>query len=277
MPQLTEPADMPPAPFTQDSRVLADATLRQTVHVWVGGRHLRLRFSHAFGGATLPITSVSVALPLDGQAGVGAIRPGSSRPVTFGGRSSVVVPVGAPMVSDPLDFALAPGADLTVTACLAEGQASTGITSRPGSRTTSYLLSGNHVGDEDLPGASRTDHWYFLSGVETWSPRATAAAVLLGDSLTDGRGSTTNLNNRWPDLLLRRLQAKKSSAGSRSSTRRPTPSACSTTGSGPMLSPDSTVTSSRRVVSRGCWSSRASTTSAPPSPPKQPGNRSRRI
>ncbi|MFE2968492.1 SGNH/GDSL hydrolase family protein [Streptomyces sp. NPDC059340] len=213
MPQLTEPANMPPAPFTQDSRVLADATLRQTVHVSVGGRHLRLRFSNAFGGAALPITSVSVALPLDGQAGVSAIRPGTSRPVTFGGRSSVVVPVGAPMVSDPLDFALAPGANLTVTAYLAEGQASTSITSHPGSRTTSYLLSGNHVGDEDLPGATPTDHWYFLSGVETWSPRATAAAVLLGDSLTDGRGSTTNLNNRWPDQLLRRLQAEKSSAG----------------------------------------------------------------
>lgn len=213
MPQLTEPANLPPAPFTQDGRVLADATLRQTVHVSVGGRHVRLRFSNAFGGAALPITSVSVALPLDGQAGVSAIRPGSSRPVTFGGRSSVVVPVGAPMVSDPLDFALAPGANLTVTACLAEGQASTSITSHPGSRTTSYLLSGNHVEDEDAPEATPTDHWYFLSGVETWSPRTGAAAVMLGDSLTDCRGSTTNLNNRWPDQLLRRLQAEEGSAG----------------------------------------------------------------
>jgi lysophospholipase L1-like esterase len=203
---------MPPAPFTQDHRVLADATVRQTVHVSTGGQHLRLRFSNAFGGAALPITSVSVALPLGEQAGVSGIRPGSSRPVTFGGRSSVVVPVGAQMVSDPLDFDLEPGSNLTVTTYLAEGQASNDITSHPGSRTTSYLQAGNHVGDEDLPGATATNHWYFLSGVETWSEAATAAAVMLGDSLTDGRGSTTNMNNRWPDQLLKRLQSHGSTA-----------------------------------------------------------------
>ena len=56
MPQLTEPGNMPPAPFTQPGRVLGDATLRQTVHASIGGRQMRLRFSNAFGGAALPIT-----------------------------------------------------------------------------------------------------------------------------------------------------------------------------------------------------------------------------
>ncbi|MFI6119436.1 SGNH/GDSL hydrolase family protein [Streptomyces sp. NPDC051064] len=205
MPQLTEPGNMPPAPFTQDGSVLDDATLRQTVHVSTGGEHIRLRFSNAFGGAALPITKVSVALPLDDKAGTSAIAPGTTRPVTFQGRSSVSVPVGAQAVSDPLDFALAPGSNLTATVYLATGQASTSITSHPGSRTTSYLRAGEHVADADLPGATPTDHWYFLSGVEVWSRSTTSAAVVLGDSLTDGRGSTTNMNNRWPDLLLKRL------------------------------------------------------------------------
>ncbi|WP_369264706.1 SGNH/GDSL hydrolase family protein [Streptomyces sp. R35] len=213
MPQLTEPGNMPPAPFTQDKRVLADATVRQTVQVSVGGRHMRLRFSNAFGGAVLPLTAVSVALPVDGRAGVSAIRPGTSRPVTFHGRSSAVVPVGAQLVSDPLDFDLEPGSNLTVTTYLAQGQASNDITSHPGSRTTSYLQAGNHVTDDDLAGATPTNHWYFLSGVETWSRAGTAAAVMLGDSLTDGRGSTTNGNNRWPDQLLRRLQSQADTAG----------------------------------------------------------------
>lgn len=210
MPQLTEPGNMPPAPFTGEDRVLADATLRQTVHVSVGARHLRLRFSNAFGGAALPITRVSVARPAGGRAGVSAIEPGSSRPVTFHGRPSVVIPVGALMVSDPLTLPVPAQANLTVTVYLAQGQASTSITSHPGSRTTSHLVAGDHVADADLTGATPVDHWYFLSGVETWA-RGSAVAVL-GDSLTDGRGSTTNQNDRWPDRLLARLQAGRGTA-----------------------------------------------------------------
>ncbi|MEW2180480.1 SGNH/GDSL hydrolase family protein [Streptomyces sp. NPDC005406] len=207
MPQLTEPSNMPPAPFTQADSVLTDTTLRQTVHVSAGGDHIRLRFSNAFGGAVLPITKVSVALPLDGRAGTGAIREGTTRRVTFGGGSSVAVPAGAQAVSDPLDFRLEPGSNLTATVYLATGQASTALTSHPGSRTTSYLRAGDHVEDANLPGATTTDHWYLLSGVEVWSRSSTSATAVLGDSLTDGRGSTTNGNDRWPDVLQQRLAA----------------------------------------------------------------------
>ncbi|MFI9812995.1 SGNH/GDSL hydrolase family protein [Saccharothrix variisporea] len=210
MPQQAEPHNMPPAPFTQDGVTFKDATLRQTVHVSVGGEQIRLRFSNAFGGAPLPITAVSIALPAEGKAGVGAVQPGSARPVTFNGRASTVVPMGALVVSDPIDFRLAPQSNLTVTTYLAAGQASNAITSHPGSRTSSHLLAGNHVTDDDLPGATRTDHWYLLSGVEVLS-RATAVAIV-GDSLTDGRGSTTNGNDRWPDRLLARLQQHPTTA-----------------------------------------------------------------
>ncbi|MEV8443889.1 SGNH/GDSL hydrolase family protein [Actinosynnema sp. NPDC051121] len=211
-PQTTEPDNMPPAPFTRDDLVLADATLRQTARVTVGGDRLRLRFSNAFGGAALPITAVTVARPVGNRAGVAAIEPGSVRPVTFHGRADVVVPVGAQVVSDPLDFPVEPEANLTVTVFLAEGQASGTITSHPGSRTTSYLLAGDHVEADDLPGATTTDHWYFLSGIEVWSERGGSAVVTLGDSLTDGRGSTTNGNDRWPDRLSARLRAHPATA-----------------------------------------------------------------
>jgi lysophospholipase L1-like esterase len=206
MPQLTEPGNMPPPPFTQDGLVMADTTLRQTVRVTVGGPHLRLRFSNAFGGAALPITAASVALPAGGRAGVAAIEPGSARPVTFNGRAATTIPVGAQVVSDPLAFPVAPRTNLTVTVYLRNGQASNNITSHPGSRTTSHLLAGNHLGDTDLPGATPTDHWYFLSGVEVLAARGTAGVVMLGDSLTDGRGSTTNGNDRWPDQFADRLR-----------------------------------------------------------------------
>ncbi|MBV9379142.1 MAG: hypothetical protein JO242_00530, partial [Streptosporangiaceae bacterium] len=212
-PQLTEPANMPPPPFTQGNVVFANSTLRQTVHVSIGGRHVRLRISNAYGGADLPITMVSVGRPMGGRAGVSAIEPGTSRPVTFDGRRSIDIPVGALMVSDPLDFPVAAGSNLTVTMYLATGQASADITSHPGSRTTSYMIAGNHVDDQDLPGATAADHWYFLSGVEAWSAGDAAAVVMIGDSLTDGRGSTTNGNDRWPDQLFTRLQSSRDTAG----------------------------------------------------------------
>jgi lysophospholipase L1-like esterase len=208
-PQAAAPADLPPLPFTRDGVVLADSTLRQTVRVSTGGRRIRLRLSNAYGGTELAVTRTCMALPSGGQAGTRSITAGTSQPVTFGGRLAVVIPAGAQVVSDPLELPLTAGANVAVTVYLAEGQpVSGGITTHPGSRTTTYALAGNHVDDEDLPGAAAVDHWYFVSGVEAWSVAGTGAAVMLGDSLTDGRGSTTNANDRWPDQLFARLRSR---------------------------------------------------------------------
>jgi lysophospholipase L1-like esterase len=206
-PQLTEPSNMPPAPFTNGNLVFADSTVRQSIHVTVGSRLIRLRFSNAYGGADLPITNVSVARPAGGAAGVSAIAAGTSQTVTFDGRTAIDIPVGAQMVSDPLDFPVATNSNLTVTIYLSAGQASSSITSHPGSRTTTYMLAGNHVTDADLPGAANVAHWYFLSGLEALEPGSTAAIDVVGDSLTDGRGSTTNGDDKWTDQLFNRLQA----------------------------------------------------------------------
>jgi len=212
MPQLTEPGNLPPAPFTQPDRVMANTTLRQTIRVSVGGHQLRLHFSNAFGTTVLPITAASLALPAGGAAGVSTIQPGTAHPVTFHNQPSVRIPVGAQMVSDAIPINVPARSNLTVTLYLADGQLSNNITSHPGSRTTSYLINDNHLDAADLPGAVPLNHWYFLSGAETLAPNHSAGVVMLGDSLTDGRGSTTNQNNRWPDQLLDRLQSKHDTA-----------------------------------------------------------------
>lgn len=211
MPQLTEEHNMPPPPFTGTDSVLVDTTVRQTVRVTVGGERLRLRFSNAFGETELPLTAVTVALPRDGRAGSDAVEPGSVRPVTFGGRSSATVPAGAQIVSDPVRLSVPPGTVLTVSAYLAEGQQSLALTSHPGSRTTSHLVQGDHTRAAALPDATPVDRWYLLSGVEVVpsAGRAATATAVIGDSLTDGRGSTTNGNDRWPDQLFDRLQADR--------------------------------------------------------------------
>jgi lysophospholipase L1-like esterase len=205
-PQPAEPGDLPPVPFVRGGRALAGTTLRQTIRVSVGGTRLRLRLSNAYGGAPLSVGAVSVALPAGGRAGVGAIQPGSGREVTFQGRAAVTVPGGCEVVSDPFRFPAAARANLSVTVQLPDGQAAGGVTAHPGSRTTSHLVAGDHVWDAELGGATRVEHWYFLSGLEVWSGPGTAAAVMLGDSLTDGRGSTTDGSDRWPDRLLDRLE-----------------------------------------------------------------------
>ncbi|WP_092546531.1 SGNH/GDSL hydrolase family protein [Actinoplanes derwentensis] len=195
-PQLTERHNLPPEPFT----ALVDTTLRQTVRVSLGGRRVRVRFSNAFGTGALPITVAAVALPAGGRAGAAGIVPGSCRPLTFSGRRDVIVPAGAQTVSDPVDLPLSPRSNLTITVHLRAGPEQPAITSHPGSRTTSWLATGDQHAAVELPGAVAADHWYLISGVEVLATGA-SALVVLGDSLTDGRGSTTNGNDRWPDLL----------------------------------------------------------------------------
>lgn len=206
-PQRCDPADLPPPPFARDGVVFADSTLRQTVRVSAGGQRIRLRFSNAYGGTELAVTSTCVALPGGGQAGVSSITAGTSRAVTFGGQPAVVIAAGEHALSDPLDVPLADGANVTVTVYLAAGQqAAGGITSHPGSRTTTHVAAGNHAVAGNLAAAAAVDRWYYLSGIDVWTQDA-GAAVMIGDSLTDGRGSTTNGNDRWPDRLSTRLRA----------------------------------------------------------------------
>jgi lysophospholipase L1-like esterase len=192
-PQLSEPANMPPEPG------LGDSTFRQVVHVSLGGKRVRVRFSNAFGSKPLTILSAHVAR----SAGGAAIEPSGDKPLTFGGRMSVTIPIGAPMVSDPIDFDLASFADLTLTIRVKDSTKT--VTGHPGARCTSYLQSGDHVTEPDLPKAARTQHWYYLCGVDVEAAEASALAVL-GDSITDGRGSPTDGNGRWTDHLALRLQ-----------------------------------------------------------------------
>lgn len=97
--------------------------------------------------------------------------------------------------SDTLSYNLA--ALSTCAISIYFGSAPSDVTGHPGSRTTSYLQSGNVVTNPSLSG-STTDHWYILTGIDVSTDGTCAAMVTLGDSITDGRGSTTNQNNRWP-------------------------------------------------------------------------------
>lgn len=176
----------------------------------VGTSQIRLKISNAFGLTNLPITAVTIALPVNGSAGVHQIQSSTLQKVTFSGKSSISVPNGALAVSDPLNFKIKPQSMLTVSIYLATGQTTNSITSHPGSRTTSFWQFGDAVSAPALAVTNTTTqsaaHWYFVSAVEAWVPPSTGTFAIVGDSITDGRGSETDKNNRWPDLLLARLQ-----------------------------------------------------------------------
>lgn len=167
---------------------------------------LRLEISNAFGGSDLPITAAALALPGNQTAGVSEIQTDTLRALTFSGSKSFVVPSGAVILSDPVDLAVDALSVLSVSIYLENGQTTNAITSHPGSRTTSYFAPGNLLDQETLGDAATAEHWYFISGIEGSVKKSTSAVVIVGDSLTDGRGSTTNGNDRWPDQLMRRLQ-----------------------------------------------------------------------
>ena len=191
--QLTEPRNLPPV-------ALSGTTLRQVVRPSVGGDRVRLHLSNAFGDAPVEISAARLAASL----GEGAIDPATDAALTFGGRPGVTIPPGGSAVSDPLSYSLPPRTDLAITMHVAAVSDSV-VTGHPGSRTTSYIVEGDAVAAPALPDATRTDHWYLIEGIDVESDGA--AVAILGDSITDGRGSTTNGQNRWPDVLAARLGA----------------------------------------------------------------------
>jgi lysophospholipase L1-like esterase len=180
---------------------LDDATLRQIVHLSIGGATIRVHLSNAFGTAPLHILAAHVARPLS-PAGP-ALVAGSDRGLTFGGAADVTIPAGAEWISDPVAYRVAPDSDLAVSLHFERQPAQQ--TSHPGSRTNSYIGKGDQLAASDMPGVMKVEHWYFLGGVDVVAPPGAAAVVALGDSITDGRGSTTNGNDRWSDQLSRRL------------------------------------------------------------------------
>jgi lysophospholipase L1-like esterase len=184
---------------------LADATLRQIVHLSVGGSVLRVHLSNAFGTEPLHVTSVHVARPVLRSAA--KIDPASDKPVSFSGVGDVTIPAGAEYVSDPIEYPVAAFSDLAITMHIDRPAAQQ--TGHPGSRATSYVAHGDLVSAIDLPDAKKVEHWYFLAGVDVVALRTATSVVALGDSITDGHGSTTNGNDRWTDVLAERLQSSQ--------------------------------------------------------------------
>ncbi|WP_416973781.1 SGNH/GDSL hydrolase family protein [Streptomyces sp. 4F14] len=203
-----------PAPAAPDgiSRTgFADRTVRMTAHTSVGGSEVRLRLSNAYGTSPLVLGRVTVGLAE--SSGSAAAVPGTLRAVTFGGAAGTRVAAGAQTVSDPLPYDVPAGADLLVSVYLPEptGPATWHWLAQ---QTAHVSEPGDHTGAA-LPAAfTRAEtSWFFLTGVDVRGAGARGTVVALGDSQTDGSGSTLDGNGRWTDAFARRLAADPATRG----------------------------------------------------------------
>ena len=193
--QIAEPHNRPPQPG------LSGNSFRQIVQVSVGGTELRLHLSNLFNTDATEILGVEIAR----AASMGAspdIVEGTSVELSFGGQRAVTMEPGGEAVSDPVRFPLKDRDNLAITIHYGSISAET-LTSHPGSRTSSYIALGN-TSDFSSP-AAVTAHWYTISSIDVRPMKESAAIAVLGDSITDGRGTTTNGQDRWTDQLSRSL------------------------------------------------------------------------
>ena len=210
-PGAPNPPSAPPAAGAQPALSLNNQTLRQIVHVSIGGSRLRVVLGNEFGTAPLAIGAASIAL----RDKDSRIVSGSNRALMFSGRPGATIPAGASIISDPVEENIAPMGDLAIDLFLPDEMTpvTSPLTVHAGASQTNYVSSaGNFAGAADLPVLTTTPSWYFIERVEVAAPADTGAIVTFGDSITDGARSTPNTNNRWPDHLAKRLQARSGNA-----------------------------------------------------------------
>lgn len=191
------------AASVSEGDALKAQSVRQVLRTSIGGSSVRIRLSNLFGSAPVTIGPVHVAK----SAGGSAIQADTNHAVTFDGKPTVTIAKGGDALSDPIAFPVAALEELAVSLYLPAGAEQP--TAHGVGNQTVYFASGDVTTAPKFPDSEGEpdDSRYFLTDVEVAADPAARAIVLLGDSITDGVGSTENKNTRYPDALAERLQA----------------------------------------------------------------------
>lgn len=185
---------------------LSGHSVRNVVQPSLAGDRVRVTFSNLVGDAPLTIGAASIARANGGSA----IQPGSTCALTFGGEPSVTIQPGAVMISDVADFPVRAFENLAVSVYCPV--VPTKVTGHRGSRMNSFIAEGNVIAAPEFAAARKEEHWYLVGEIDVRADPAASAVVVIGDSITDGRGSTTDQNDRWTNDLARRLAANPRTA-----------------------------------------------------------------
>jgi len=175
-------------------------TVRYRVTLEGAGSQVRVRLSNEEGTAPLRLDAVSIGLAGDAFT----VRPGSLQSLRFGGATTVTIPAGAPVISDPVNIQVTPGADLIVSAALA-----TPLTNEPRGGAAFVLASGNQALSEQLEQPRQMTGRPLVSGVCVAGDKSPRVIVAFGDSITDGNRSILGQLHGWPEELARRIVASR--------------------------------------------------------------------
>lgn len=206
-----QPSQCPAAPPAAPAFMhFNNQTLRQIVHTSIGGSIVRVVLSNVYGTAPLTIGAAHVALRTNDRVKDSSIQSASGRPLTFSGRPTVAIPANAVVYSDPVNLTVPPMADLAIDLYLpGNTDTSVPLTMHYGAFQTNYVSeTGNHVGSARLPTVATIQNWFVIHRVDVQTPGSVGGIVTFGDSITDGTRSTPDMNNRWPDQLVRRMQSQ---------------------------------------------------------------------
>jgi lysophospholipase L1-like esterase len=181
-------------------------TVRMIARISTGGRRLRIKLENGFGYQAVTIGAVHIAL----RGKDSAIAPGSDHAITFNSKPGCTLEPGMVMLSDPIDFTVAPLSDLAVSLYIS------GETGAPTNHGTAlhdtYIQTGDATAAASMPDARKSQSYYWLAGIDVQAPASAGAIVTFGDSITDGARSSNESNHSWPTLLAARLSANKSTA-----------------------------------------------------------------
>ena len=180
---------------------LSYRSVRQVVKVSIGGKLMRLELSNELSREPLTIRSVYIAHSTDSFA----IVPQTAKYLLFNGQTQVTIPAGKRVVSDALSFELQPLEKIAIT--MNYGRAPSVPTVHMGSRTTSYILKGVSTARSNFAPSFRENHWFNIASIAVFDLTAKAIGII-GNSITDGKGTTDNANNRWTDVLAEQLQKR---------------------------------------------------------------------
>jgi lysophospholipase L1-like esterase len=184
-------------------KTVQDQTVRMIVHTSIGGKKLRLELSNAFGKGIVSIADAHIAI----RATESSIDPASDRKVTFSGSPVVDIRPGVVVVSDPIDLEIKPMSDLAVSIYVVKSEGAP--TNHMLGLHTSFISSGDTAGSASIPDPTTTTGYLWLRSIDVVAPASDFAIACLGDSITDGFGTTSDSDQAWPTLLAKRLSERK--------------------------------------------------------------------
>lgn len=184
---------------------LSNNSLRQIFKISIGGEKFRIKISNKYGNDSLEINAISIAL--SHSQGTGQIKLNTIKQLTFNKKEGIILSKGKEIYTDIFDYNLNSCSEIAISIFF--GKVPSDLTGHIFSITNSFIEKGNKINEEKFTNEYKIEHWYFVSNIEILNKNNIKGLICFGDSLTDGRFSSIDKQERWPDFLFKKLNNEK--------------------------------------------------------------------